>query len=137
MNLGEALLTPTRLYVRSALAAIGRGGVKGLAHITGGGITGNLPRVLPPGLDGEVDLSAWRLPQVFGWLAREAGLPDDEMLRTFNCGVGMIVVADSAEAMNVIAAFNETGERAFAIGTLVTGEGGESTVRYRGALEGA
>ncbi len=137
MNLGEALLTPTRLYVKSALAAIGRGGVKGLAHITGGGITGNLPRVLPAGLDGEVDLSAWRLPQVFGWLAREAALPDDEMLRTFNCGVGMIVVADSADAMDVIAAFNEAGERAFAIGTLVTGEGGESTVRYRGALQGA
>jgi phosphoribosylformylglycinamidine cyclo-ligase len=137
MSLGESLLTPTRLYVRSALAAIARGGVKGLAHITGGGITGNLPRVLPAGLDGEVDLSAWRLPPVFGWLSREAGLPDAEMLRTFNCGVGMIVVANSARWMDVIAAFNEAGERAFAIGALVAGEGGESTVRYRGALQGA
>ena len=81
MSLGEALLTPTRLYVKSALAAIARGGVKGLAHITGGGITGNLPRVLPKGLDAEVDLSLWRLPPVFGWLAREAGLSDAEMLR--------------------------------------------------------
>jgi phosphoribosylformylglycinamidine cyclo-ligase len=137
MGLGQALLTPTRLYVKSALTAIARGGVKGLAHITGGGITGNLPRALPAGLDGEVDLSAWRLPPVFGWLAREAGLPDAEMLRTFNCGVGMIVVADSARWLDVIAAFNEAGERAFAIGTLVTGEGGQSTVRYRDALQGA
>src|SRR5258706_2460830 len=118
-SLGAALLTPTRLYVKSALSAIGRGGVKGLAHITGGGITGNLPRVLPAGLDGEVDLSAWRLPPVFGWLQREAGLPDAEMLGTFNCGVGLIVVADSARWMDVIAAFNEAGERALAIGTLV------------------
>jgi phosphoribosylformylglycinamidine cyclo-ligase len=137
MSLGGALLIPTRLYVKSALAAIARGGVKGLAHITGGGITGNLPRVLPAGLDGEVDLSGWRLPPVFGWLAREAGLPDAEMLRTFNCGVGLIVVADSARWMDVIAAFTEAGERAFAIGTLVPGEGAESTIRYRGVLQGA
>jgi len=138
MSLGAALLTPTRLYVKSALAALAGGGVKGLAHITGGGITGNLPRVLPVGLDGEVDLSAWRLPPVFGWLQREAGLPDTEMLGTFNCGVGLIVVADSARWMDVVAAFTEAGERAFAIGTLVTSESSaEPTVRYRGALQGA
>jgi phosphoribosylformylglycinamidine cyclo-ligase len=137
ISLGEVLLTPTRLYVKSALAAIARGGVKGLAHITGGGITGNLPRVLPAGLDAEVDLSAWPLAPVFVWLAREAGLPDSEMLRIFNCGVGLIAVVDATRASDVVAAFNETGERAFAIGTLVPGEGGDPAVRYRGALQGA
>src|SRR5258705_5776815 len=136
-SLGEVLLTPTPLYVKSALAAVAGGGLKGVAPITGGGITGNLPRVLPAGLDGEVDLSAWRLAPVFGWLAREAGLPDTEMLGTFNCGVGLIVVADSARWMDVIAAFTEAGERAFAIGTLVPGGGPEPKVRYRGALQGA
>jgi phosphoribosylformylglycinamidine cyclo-ligase len=132
MSLGEALLTPTRLYVRAALAAIGRGGVKGLAHITGGGITGNLPRVLPAGLDAQVDLSAWTLPSVFRWLAHEAGLPEAEMLRTFNCGVGLIVVADAMRASDVIATFDACGERAFAIGETVSSDGPEPQVRYRG-----
>jgi phosphoribosylformylglycinamidine cyclo-ligase len=134
MNLGEALLTPTRLYVKSALAAIAQGGVKGLAHITGGGITGNLPRVLPAGLDAQLNLAAWKLPPVFTWLAREAGLAEAEMLRTFNCGVGLIVVAESAKASDVIAAFNAAGERAFPIGTLIPMSGPEPDVRYRGSF---
>jgi phosphoribosylformylglycinamidine cyclo-ligase len=133
-KLGEALLTPTRLYVKSALAAIRRGGVKGLAHITGGGITGNLPRALPVGLDAEVDLAAWKLPRVFQWLAREAGLPEAEMLRTFNCGIGLIVVADAAKAADIIGAFEEAGEQAFPIGALVPAGGPEPEVRYRGRL---
>jgi len=134
-TLGEALLVPTRLYVKSALAAIAAGGIKGLAHITGGGISGNLPRVLPRGLDAEVDLSAWKLPPVFRWLAQESGLSDDEMLRTFNCGIGLIAVADHARAAMAIAAFEAAGERAFPIGALVT-SGIESQVRYRGTLGG-
>jgi phosphoribosylformylglycinamidine cyclo-ligase len=133
-SLGEALLTPTRLYVTSALRAIARGGVKGLAHITGSGITGNLPRALPKGLGAEVDLSRWRLPPVFGWLAREAGLSEGEMLNTFNCGIGLIVVADKTRAADAIAAFHDSGERAFAIGALVPADGAEPSVRYRGAL---
>ena len=134
MNLSEALLTPTRLYVKSALAAIAQGGVKGLAHITGGGITGNLPRVLPAGLDAQLDLAAWKLPPVFAWLAREAGLPQGEMLGTFNCGLGLIVVAEPAKAADVIAAFNAAGERAFPIGTLVPASGPEPDVHYRGSF---
>jgi phosphoribosylformylglycinamidine cyclo-ligase len=133
-SLADALLTPTRLYVTSALAAIKRGGVKGLAHITGGGITENLPRVLPAGLDAEIDLSLWRLPPVFGWLAREAGLAEAEMLRTFNCGIGLIVVVEAAEVRDVIAAFDDAGERAFVIGALVGAAGAEPAVRYRGNL---
>jgi phosphoribosylformylglycinamidine cyclo-ligase len=134
MPLGEALLTPTRLYVKSALAAIATGGVKGLAHITGSGITGNLPRVLPPAFDAELDLTAWKLPPVFAWLAREAELPESEMLTTFNCGVGLIVVAEKAKAADVIAAFNASGERAFPIGALIPAASAESAVRYRGSF---
>ena len=133
-SLGEALLAPTRLYVTSALAAVQAGGVKGLAHITGGGITENLPRVLPRGLDAEIDLSSWRLTPVFRWLREEAGLDEADMLRTFNCGVGLIAVADQSKADRVIAAFNKGGERATIVGTLVRGRGKEPVIRYLGNL---
>jgi phosphoribosylformylglycinamidine cyclo-ligase len=133
-SLGDVLLTPTRLYVKSALAAIKRGGVKGLAHITGGGITENLPRVLKDGLDAEIDLTSWTPPPVFNWLAREAGLPGSEMLRTFNCGIGLIAVVDKDGARGAISSFEDGGERAFVIGTLVAGQGIEPAVRYRGTL---
>jgi len=129
ISLGEALLTPTRLYVKDALAAMKTGGVKGLAHITGGGITDNLPRCLPEGLDAEVDLNAIAVPPVFQWLAKQAGIAEAEMLRTFNCGIGMVAVTDEAHAEAVIAAFGG-GMR---IGMLVKG-GGEAKTVYRGAL---
>jgi len=129
-TLGEALLTPTRLYVKPALAAMKTGGVKGLAHITGGGITDNLPRCLPEGLDGEVNLDAIAVLPVFKWLAKEAGIAEAEMLRTFNCGIGMVAVADEKDADAVIAAFGG-GVR---IGKLVAGSGEAKTV-YRGALK--
>jgi phosphoribosylformylglycinamidine cyclo-ligase len=131
VTLGEALLTPTRLYVRSALAAIGTGAVKGLAHITGGGITENLPRVFPDGMGAEIDLTSWRMPPVFGWLMKEAGILEREMLRTFNCGIGLIAVVDAARADDVIAAFNANGERAVRIGVL---SAGDAAVTYRGSL---
>jgi phosphoribosylformylglycinamidine cyclo-ligase len=133
-SLGEALLTPTRLYVRSCLAAMKTGGVKGLAHITGGGITDNLPRCLPEGLDGEVDLSAITVLPVFQWLAKEAGIVQAEMLRTFNCGIGMVAVTDEKDADAVIAAFQQNGDTAVRIGKLVAGTGEAKTV-YRGALK--
>jgi phosphoribosylformylglycinamidine cyclo-ligase len=135
--LGDALLTPTRLYVRSALAAIRSGGIKGLAHITGGGITENVPRVLPQTLDAEIDLSSWELPPVFRWLSRESGLPAGEMLRTFNCGVGLIAVVDSTRGPDVISAFQAAGENAFIIGKLAPATGTEPIVRYTGSLRGA
>ncbi len=133
-TLGEALLAPTRLYVKSALEAIRTQGVKGLAHITGGGITENLPRALPQELDGEVDLSAWTAASVFGWLAKSAGIETAEMLRTFNCGLGLIVVASPDKAGLVIDAFGEEGEKSMRIGTLVKGNG-EAKVRYTGTLK--
>ena len=128
-RLGEALLTPTRLYVKEALAAIARGGVKGLAHITGGGITGNLPRCLPDGLDAEIDLSSWTPLPVFQWLAKSGGVAEAEMLRAFNCGIGMAIVTDEGHADAVAAAFGG-GIR---IGRLVSGNG-EAKLRYTGAL---
>jgi phosphoribosylformylglycinamidine cyclo-ligase len=133
-KLGEALLTPTRLYVKSALAAIRTGGIKGLAHITGGGITENTPRALPEGLDAEIDLGLWEPPAVFGWLARAARIEEREMLRTFNFGIGLIAVASEKSSGRVIDAFQENGDKAVRLGTLVPGEG-EAKVRYRGELK--
>ena len=129
-SLGAALLTPTRLYVKPALAAVRAGGVHGLAHITGGGLTENLPRVLPEGLGAEIDLAAWRLPPVFAWLAAEGGIAEAEMLKTFNCGIGMIAVvaADRAGALSALLA--EAGETVIPLGRVVPGQG----VRYAGAL---
>ena len=91
-TLGAALLEPTRIYVREALALIREAGAHGFAHITGGGLTENLPRVLPQGLGAEVNLNAWQLPPVFRWLATRSSLDQAEALRTFNCGIGMVAV---------------------------------------------
>jgi len=129
-TLGAALLRPTRLYVGTALGAIRAGGVRGIAHITGGGITENLPRVLPEGLGAEVDLAAWALPPVFAWLRAAGGIAQAEMLRTFNCGIGMILVVapDRAEALSEV--LRAAGERVVPLGRVVPGEG----VAWRGAL---
>ena len=130
-TLGQALLAPTRLYVKQALAAIRAGGVHGLAHITGGGLTENPPRVLPPGLAAQIDLGAWTLPPVFGWLARTANMSQAELLKTFNCGIGMIAVvaADQAEALTAL--LQAEGETVYTLGRIVPGEG----VIYTGALK--
>ncbi|HEY4941181.1 MAG TPA: phosphoribosylformylglycinamidine cyclo-ligase [Rhizomicrobium sp.] len=133
-RLSEALLTPTRLYVRSALAAIRAGGVKGLAHITGGGITENLPRALPDGLDAEIDLNTWLPLPVFRWLARQAGIGEREMLRTFNCSIGMMAIVAEDRVDAVMAAFDREDEEVFRVGTLIAGEG-EAKVIYKGALK--
>ncbi len=132
-KLGEALLAPTRLYVRSALEALRVGGVKGFAHITGGGITENLPRALPDGLNAAVDLDCWTPPPVFGWLAQTAGIADAEMLRTFNCGIGLVAVVSEKSSGHVIEAFQQCGDKAMRLGHLVPGEG-EAKVVYRGTL---
>ncbi|HUO90196.1 MAG TPA: phosphoribosylformylglycinamidine cyclo-ligase [Rhizomicrobium sp.] len=133
-RLAEALLAPTRLYIKGGLAAIHAGGVKGFAHITGGGISENLPRALPEGLDAQIELDAWTPPKVFGWLAGAAGIAEREMLRTFNCGLGFMAVVAAEHAGHVIDAFQEEGEKAWRVGTLVRGEG-EAKVVYRGTLK--
>ena len=129
-SLGAALLTPTRLYVRPALEAIRQGGVRGLAHITGGGLTENLPRVLPDGQGAVIDLGAWTLPPVFRWLAEAGGIDGDEMLKTFNCGIGMVVVVAPDAADAVAATLRDSGETVFTLGEVGAGQG----VSYSGAL---
>jgi phosphoribosylformylglycinamidine cyclo-ligase len=133
-TLGEALLTPTRLYVKSALEALRVGGVKGFAHITGGGVTENLPRALPDGLDAEIDLDCWTPPAVFGWLAKTAGIAAPEMLRTFNCGIGLVAVVTEKYSGHVIEAFQQSGDKAMRLGHVVAGAG-EAKVIYRGTLK--
>ncbi len=129
-DLGAALLEPTRIYVRPALAALRTGGLHGLAHITGGGLTENLPRVLPAGLGAEVDLDAWMLPPVFAWLAETAGIAPGEMLKTFNCGIGMVAVVAPERASALVAVFAEAGETVLRIGEVAPGAG----VCYAGRL---
>ncbi|MCC0070475.1 MAG: phosphoribosylformylglycinamidine cyclo-ligase [Rhodobacteraceae bacterium] len=128
--LGEELLAPTRLYVRPALAAIRAGGVHALAHITGGGLTENLPRVLPQGLGAEIDLAAWDLPPVFRWLAETAGMAEAELLTTFNCGIGMIAVVAPDRVADLRLALEAEGETVTEIGCVTKGQG----VAYRGRL---
>ncbi len=129
-TLGESLLTPTRLYVKPALAAIRAGGVHALAHITGGGLTENLPRVLPEGLGAQIDLNAWDLPPVFGWMAETGGIAESEMLKTFNCGIGMIVVCAADQADALTALLSEVGESVARIGTVTD----TACVAYSGKL---
>ena len=130
--LGAALLAPTRIYVRAALAAIRAGGVRALAHVTGGGLTENLPRVMAADTVAAIELGAWRLPPVFRWLIDSSGIGEAEALRTFNCGIGMVlaVAPDSVEA--VTAALRAAGEAPARIGALDADDG--PAVRYTGAL---
>lgn len=131
LTLGRALLAPTRIYVKSALSLIRKGEVKGFAHITGGGLTENCPRVLPDDLDLEIDLGSWKLPPVFQWLAMAGGVEEREMLRTFNCGIGMIAIVPDAKASQAVQILRDSGEEVFTLGKLVTGKG-EPRVRYKG-----
>jgi len=136
-SLGEALLTPTRIYVRPVLTAIRATGsaVKGLAHITGGGLSENLPRILPAGLAAHVDLGAWRMPAVFGWLRQVSNLDDAAMLRTFNCGLGLVMIAAQAEAERVAAALASAGEAPVRIGEIEPGRGVKSPAKGKGEAE--
>ncbi|MFN4172977.1 MAG: AIR synthase-related protein, partial [Pseudorhodobacter sp.] len=129
-TLGAALLAPTRLYVKQALAAVRSGGVHALAHITGGGLTENPPRVLPEGLACHIDLDTWALPLVFRWLAETAGMAEPELLKTFNCGIGMILVVAPDRAETLSALLREAGETVVRMGKVVPGEG----VIYSGKL---
>jgi phosphoribosylformylglycinamidine cyclo-ligase len=128
--LGEVLLQPTRLYVKPALAAIRSGGVHALAHITGGGLTENLPRVLPDGMGAMIDLDSWTLPPVFRWLAETGGLAQAELLKTFNAGIGMVLVVNAARADAIAAALSDAGETVVRLGHVEAGDG----VRYAGRL---
>jgi phosphoribosylformylglycinamidine cyclo-ligase len=133
-NLGEALLEPTRIYVRPLLQALrATPAIKALAHITGGGFPDNIPRVLPDGTGVRLDLPSIPVPPVFGWLARTGGVAEPEMLRTFNCGIGMIVVVAPADVDAVGGALQAAGETAVLIGEVTPG--GEPRVATAGALK--
>ena len=119
MSMGESLLVPTRIYVKPILKAIrATSAVKGLVHITGGGFQENLPRILPDECAAHIDLDSWSLPPVFNWLRHAGGIKDEELLRTFNCGIGMIVVVDGAHADAVTQHLTDAGERVTTIGRL-------------------
>ncbi len=149
-SMAESLLTPTRIYVKPVLAAIratggsGAGGaVKGLSHITGGGLSENLPRVMPDGLAAHIALDSFDVPPVFGWLRQAGRLDDAEMLRTFNCGIGLVVIVSARRADEVTQALQAAGESPRFIGnvepggtemTQAKGKGTAAAVRYTGKL---
>ncbi|MEX0340417.1 MAG: phosphoribosylformylglycinamidine cyclo-ligase [Arenibacterium sp.] len=129
-TLGEALLTPTRLYVRPVLQAIEQGGVHALAHITGGGLTENLPRILPEEMGAAINLSSWNMPGVFSWMAETGGIETSEMLKTFNCGIGMVLVVAADCADDLTQRLSDAGERVFRIGDVTD----ETGIHYSGSL---
>lgn len=118
-TLGEALLAPTRIYVKSLLPLIKRFPVDGLAHITGGGISENIVRVIPAGLGLEIDLSAWELPPVFKWIQKHGGIEESEMLRTFNCGIGMALLVAEEAVEEISKALQLSGETVYRLGRVV------------------
>ncbi len=129
-TLGETLLAPTRIYVKSLLALIKQIPVHALAHITGGGLTENLPRVIPDNLNAQIDLKSWQFPAIFDWLQSNGNVSQADMLITFNCGVGLVICVapeDEAATLNLL---TELGETAFVMGEVVAGEG-KAEVRYR------
>jgi phosphoribosylaminoimidazole synthetase len=132
-TLAEALLEPTRIYVKPILQAIrGTHGIKALAHITGGGFPENIPRVLPKDFSAELELEAIDVPPVFSWLAKAGGVAPEEMMRTFNCGIGMIMVVASGQAAQVAAVLQEAGEMVTPIGRIVPRR--NAGVIYRGSI---
>lgn len=132
-SLGDALLTPTRIYVKPLLHALRQvGGIKAMAHITGGGLTDNIPRALPEGAAAGIDLSRIPVPSVFRWLAKEGAIPEAELLRTFNCGVGMIVIAEAEAAAAISDSLSDYGETVVDLGHVENRTG--APVVFQGAL---
>ena len=118
-TLGDLLIEPTRIYVKPVLATLAKVEVKGIAHITGGGLTENIPRVLPEALAARLDSTRWTRPEIFGWLQKMGNIEDAEMHRTFNCGIGMVMVVPKAEAKAAIDSMGSHGVEAFEIGAIV------------------
>ncbi|CAM1648430.1 phosphoribosylformylglycinamidine cyclo-ligase [Bartonella apis] len=134
VSLGEALLTPTRIYVRSLLAVLKKyRGIKALAHITGGGFPENIPRVLPKTLAAELNLSSIHVPPVFSWLAEQGNIAEHEMLRTYNCGIGMVVVVEAKNATDISTALEQQGEKVTKLGAIASRT--DKGVIYKGHLD--
>jgi phosphoribosylformylglycinamidine cyclo-ligase len=129
----EAILAPTRIYVKALLALLQALPVKGLAHITGGGLTGNVPRILPPAVKAEIAQAAWPRPKLFDWLQREGGVTDSEMHRVFNCGIGMVVVVAREDVQQALQILHAAGEAAMVIGAIKPRAAGDAaTVVFSG-----
>lgn len=129
-TLGRTLLEPTRIYVKAILNLLRRHDIHALAHITGGGITENLPRVLPSRTKAKINLGSWERPAIFNWLQEKGGVTDDEMLRTFNCGLGMILVVPAEQAEDIITACRLENIRAWQIGNMDTSDSDTPFVQY-------
>ena len=126
--LGDALLAPTRIYVKPVRALMETVRVKGMAHITGGGLTENTHRMFPNHLSAEIMLDLWTRPALFEWLQREGGVADDEMLRTFNCGIGFVLVVAEGDAEEAIAQLDASGESAMRSGHVIASRGLAQTI---------
>ena len=129
-TLGDALLAPTRIYVKTLLAIIEQYPIDGLAHITGGGISENITRVIPGELGLEIDLSAWQFPAVFQWLQTRGGIEEQEMLRTFNCGIGMVLLVAEKSADEICRALDEAGEPVYRLGRVIECSDSSRRVNY-------
>lgn len=121
--LADVLLTPTRIYVASLKRALQDGGIKGLAHITGGGLVENVPRVLPDGVIAKIDARQWQAPAVFRWIYEAAKMTPESLLRTFNCGIGMVIITAEADVKAVTGHLNDQGETVYRLGSLIPGDG--------------
>jgi phosphoribosylformylglycinamidine cyclo-ligase len=128
-TLGDLLIEPTRIYVSSILNALKTEQIKGLAHITGGGIIENIPRILPEHLAAEIDLKSWPRSELFQWLQANGNVDDEEMLRVFNCGIGMVVICPAEQSVALSQTLESTGETVFRIGTVVNRKGREHQTR--------
>ncbi len=122
-SLGQTLLEPTKIYVKSLLELFNKVPVHALAHITGGGLTENLPRVLPDGLNASINLSAWEFPEIFKWLQTQGNITQKDMLTTFNCGVGMVICIDADDENKTLETLTQLGETVFSIGKVIVANG--------------
>ncbi|HEY7803227.1 MAG TPA: AIR synthase-related protein, partial [Orrella sp.] len=119
-TLGDAVMAPTRIYVKQVLAALVQFGlaIKGLAHITGGGLLDNVPRILQPGMQAQLHASAWPMPALFEWLQQAGGIDSQEMYRVFNCGIGMVLVVDAEQASAITTFLADQGEQVYMLGQI-------------------
>jgi len=127
-SLGDALLAPTRIYVKSIHALLEQIDINAMSHITGGGLTENLPRVMPENTRAQVNVNSWELPEVFKWLQKQGNIEDMEMYRTFNCGIGMVLVVNAEDADTAIEVLNNAGESAFKLGEITSSNGAPDVV---------
>jgi len=122
-TIGEELLVPTKIYVKQLLPAIKQGLLLGMAHITGGGLVENIPRALPKNLQAQVDMSKWEVPEIFKWFGKQGNVPYSDLLKTFNVGIGMVVIVEADKADAAVAEFKKAGEDPVVIGELVARQG--------------